>query len=490
MLELLYMLVTGPGLTLTVFGVGVFMSLSLMGYMRPAGLLRALKSSPKEGMTPKRAMCFALAGTLGVGNIVGVASAISIGGAGTIFWMWVSSFFAIWIKYSETLLALKRRRRFADGWHGGAFFYISDFGTEPSRGFAVFFALLCLIASLTLGSSIQSNAAAICLEKAVGASRGASGIMLGLICLIVVPGGRKRIADITSAAISAASIGFVLLSLIIIFSNLRLIGGIFHEILVGALGKKAFEGGILGFLTSKALALGVTRGIVSNEAGCGTAPIAHSGSDVAEPAAQGVWGMVEVIVDTPILCTLTALVMLIADMRGLTLPTDGTEAALAAFGGLFPHSRLLICVFMTVFAIATILCWFYYGSEALRFLFGSLRLDFSNSSELGGKASARLTDTQMSGEKALSEVKADSKASKNVGSSFYIIIYSLAATLGAFTSGAWLWQLSDLTIGLMTIVNLFFTVRRLPEIRCETYSYFSKDGQNFVSKRIEKRSKL
>lgn len=445
--DILYLIITGPGLTLAVFGVGIALSLSLLRFFRPSGIVKALKSSPKSGVSPFRAMCVALAGTLGVGNIVGVASAIMLGGAGTIFWMWVSSFFAMAIKYAETLLALKRRRRLCDGWHGGAFFYISDFGTVSSKLAAAIFAALCILAAFTLGGAIQSNAAALCLKELFELSLPILGILLGAVCLLMLSDGFSGISDFTVIAIPLASISCVALSSIIIFSNLPLLPSIFREIFASALGNGAFEGGLVGFFTSKALALGVTRGIVSNEAGCGTAPIAHSSSDTAEPAAQGIWGMLEVVVDTPILCTLTALVMLIAHRKGIALPSDGMGAALAAFDGLMPGSGRFLCVSVVIFALSTLLSWSYYGGEALRYLIGR-----------------------------------DSK--------LYKVLYSLAVGFGAATVGDWLWKLSDATIGLMTAFNLFYVVRCLPELRRETHSYFLPTEQNFVGKGVEKKSSM
>ena len=423
-------ILTGSGLAMAVFGCGVVLSVRLRAAADPKKLIKALRGGSGD-MPPAKAMCVALAGTLGVGNIAGVASAISIGGAGAVFWMWVSAIFAMVIKYAETLLALKHRRR-SDGWHGGAFFYMQDRGTKPSKLAARIFALLCLSASLTIGSSIQSNAAATCLNKELGVDTRLCGVLFGIGALAVISGGFGKIADFIVTAVPAASIGYTLISFYIIFTNISYLPGVIGEIISGAVGAEAFAGGITGFLTSKALSLGVTRGIVSNEAGCGTAPIAHSSSDVKEPAAQGVFGMLEVFIDTILLCSLTAFVVLIAKARGLVLPTDGMEAAIAAFGEFLPFSGIFLSASVTLFAFATVICWFYYGSESLRFL--------------------------------------------NCPKGLYRFVFAAATAVGAFSSGGVLWRFSDLTIDAMTLLNLFYVMRYLPEIKRETDSYFGKDG--------------
>ena len=408
-------ILNGPGLALAVFGCGVALTVKLRAALNPKKLLRAFRGQSGE-MPPVKAMCVALAGTLGVGNIAGVASAIAIGGAGTVFWMWASAFFAMVIKYAETVLALGHRR----GKHGGAFWYMLDSGAKWA---AVIFSLLCLFASLTIGSSIQSNAAATCLEGQLGLDPRICGVIFGVGALIVISGGFGRITGFIMTAVPVASVGYALISIYIIITHLPCLPGVIAEIFGEALGVRAFAGGISGFLTSKALSLGVTRGLVSNEAGCGTAPIAHSSSDAKDPAVQGVFGMLEVAIDTLVLCTLTAFVVLIARARGVGLPVDGMDAALAAFGGFLPFSGIFLSAAVTLFAFATVICWFFYGSECLRFLL---------------KGGAR----------AESAVK------------FYRVVFALAAGVGAFTDGGPLWSASDLTIGAMTILNLFFVMKQ------------------------------
>lgn len=436
LLDFLNNIVFGPGLTAVVFISGIVMTAVLRPYrlLSPHRLRRLMKSAGAGGrLSPAKALCVALAGTLGVGNIAGVASAVTLGGAGAVFWMWLGSLFAMVIKYAETVLALRHRRRAADGFHGGAFFYISDLGTRASGVFAKLFALLCLASSLTIGGSIQSNAAATCLESRFGLDTRICAIIMGLGAFAVISGGLARIAGFTSAVIPAMSVAYAVISLYIIIANARLMPQILREIIEGALGREAFAGGIVGFLTSRTLGLGVTRGIVSNEAGCGTAPIAHSSSDAKEPAAQGVLGIIEVFIDTVVLCSLTAFVVLIARARGAVLPEDGMAAALAAFGEFLPFAGVFMSAAVTVFAFGTMLCWYYYGSECLRYLTGKAPL-------------------------------------------VYAVVYCASVIAGAFASGRLLWSLSDFTISAMTALNLVFVLLCIGEEKRETDSYLRSGG--------------
>lgn len=426
--DLLNRVFFGSGLTIAVFLCGTVLFWRLGRCMKSKMLISALKKSGGD-ISPARAMCIALAGTLGVGNISGVASAIAIGGAGAVFWMWISSLFAMFIKYAETVLALGHRR-LSNGRHGGAYFYMSDMG---AKGSARLFALLCLASSLMLGSSIQSNSAAVCIESLLGTDRAVIGIFLCIAVFLMISGGLRRIADFVSVAIPVISIFYVLMSLYIIISNIGILPKIISEIFEAALGKRAFGGGILGFITSRAVSLGVTRGIVSNEAGCGTAPIAHSSSASTEPVVQGIFGMLEVFIDTGVLCSMTALSVLIAKEKGVALSSDGMATALAAFEAFIPFSGIFMTVTVMVFVFATILCWFYYGSECLYFLCGR-----------GIKA--------------------------------YRYIYSAAVLLGAALPTEGLWGVSDLVVSLMTALNIFYIMKGLPELWRETDRYFQNNS--------------
>ncbi len=428
----------GPGLSVILFICGIFLCFYLRFFFlrKPKKMLAALKVPPSSGMSALKAMLVALAGTLGVGNIAGVASAISIGGAGAVFWMLVSSFAAIPVKYAEIVLARHHRRLGDDGkYHGGAFCYIRDLGGKFAPVLAMGFAVLCVTASLSMGCTLQANALAVSANKALGVPPIAVGIILALVTLFVAAGGLSRISFITSKLIPLMSIVYIVMSAYIILSSLTMCGDILKDIIASAFSPLAVGGGVVGVITSRAMRMGVTRGIVSNEAGCGTAPIAHCESDVKYPAVQGVWGIIEVVIDTPIMCTLTALVVLIGERAGVSLLSDGMTIAVDSFCAFIPFSEYIICAAIMVFAFCTIICWFFYGAESLRYI-------------------------NKKGEKWVKYA--------------YLIAYAVCTLLGSVGASDFLWGMSDLTISIMTALNIVILLLYRKQIKAETEKYFFK----------------
>lgn len=446
--------IAGPGLAFAVLACGIFLCLYLKPFvlLHPVASFRALFGSDGQsehgGMTPLHAMLVALAGTLGVGNIAGVASAIYIGGAGAVFWMWVSALAAMPIKYAEIVLAVGHRRTQSNGANtlrGGAHYYISDLGrTKAGKRVSAFaaalFSVLCLSASLTIGSAVQSNAVAAALGQLANLSPLLCGILLAVPTYIAISGGMKRISAVCVRLIPAMSLVYIAMSLYVITVNSGLLGEIFDLIVNSAFDFDAARGGIFGFVTSRAISVGVTRGIVSNEAGCGTAPMAHANANVEYPARQGLWGMVEVAIDTLVICTMTALVVLIAQAKGVIPTGDGMRDALDSFGQFIPHADLPITIAIIVFVFCTLLCWYYYGSESLAYL-----------------------------------TKHDKRGW------LYPVIFTLSCIAGALYGGI-VWSLADLSISLMTIVNLAAIFANLPEIKRETERFFTKDKRRASDK--------
>lgn len=424
----------GPGLCVAVFVSGIFLLIFLRPFFltKPRKVLSALRSGSGSGMSPFRALCVALAGTLGVGNIAGVASAIAIGGSGSVLWMLICAFAALPIKYSETVLAMRHRRTDRGGvLHGGAFYYIEDIHSKISKPLAIMFAVLCLLASFAMGCAVQSGAIAASAEGSFGISPLVCGGVVATLTLFIASGGLKRIAFLTDKLIPTMSGIYILMTLYIIFSNASLLPEIISDIVKSALTPPAACGGFIGFITSKTVRLGVTRGIVSNEAGCGTAPIAHASASGTCPAAQGVFGMLEVFIDTVIICTLTALSALIAERHGVTLSEDGMLSAGDTFGRFIPFSEQILCISVAVFAFCTIVCWFYYGTESLRYL-----------------------------------------TKKPLAQHIYLFLYSLTVLYGAVASDSIVWSLSDLSISAMCALNVSVVLIYAPEIKRETLDFF------------------
>lgn len=361
----------GTALPLLLFAVGAYFAVAVgvRPLRAPRRVLGGMLAAGRgEGTSPWRAMTVALGGTLGVGNVAGVATAIALGGAGAVFWMWVAAFFAMPLKFAEVVLAGRYRTFDKSGVaHGGAMYYIKvAFGGRAGRVMAAFFALLVVACMLTLGTVLQAHAAANALSGVFDIPPLLVGVSLAVAVGGVLCGGSKRVEGACALVVPLCCLVFVVLSVAVLALRYRELPSAFEAIFHGAFSGEGALGGAFGVLTSKALRFGVARGIVSNEAGCGTAPIAHAAANAKTPAQQGFFGILEVFVDTILLCTLTALVILVGGGSG-----EGVMLALSAYGAVLggvAEVGLSLCV--ALFAFATVLCWSHYGAEALFYLTG------------------------------------------------------------------------------------------------------------------------
>lgn len=378
------------------------------------------------------ALAVALAGTLGVGNIAGVATAILLGGAGAVFWMWVSALFAMLLKYAEILLAVRTRRYDERGRaHGGAMHYIKEgFGGRAGESLAAVFAVLCLLCAAMLGGVIQSNAAAEAVAGAFGAPPLAVGLLMGGVAAFLLWRGSARVERACTALVPFVCVLFSVAAIAVIVSRRAALPGAFRAIFEGAFSARSGGAGVLGFLTSKALRYGVARGLVSNEAGCGTAPIAHAAAKTESPAAQGLWGILEVFVDTILLCTMTALVILTS---GVPLVGEGgVTLALDAFSSVLGRiAAPVLALSILFFAFATVLCWSHYGAECLYYLTGRK------------KAGKWMTPLVLG-----------------------------ACVAGAVAAPALLWELTDLILALMTVLNVTALLIQRHAVVEETKDFF------------------
>ena len=410
----------GTLLPLLLLGVGAYFMLLLLPSLA--------KRRGKGGGGSLRSLAVALSGTLGVGNIAGVALAIALGGAGAVFWMWVSALFAMLLKYAEVVLAVRTRRYDAEGRaHGGAYYYIKvAFGGRLGKGLGALFAALCALCSLLLGGVLQSAVAAEAASAAFGVSPLAVGVTLGVLGGAVLFCGAKGVERACGAVLPVVCVLFCLASLAAILSRRAELPRVFAAIFEGAFCVQSAAGGVLGVLTSRAVRYGVTRGLISNEAGCGTAPIAHASAEVRCAREQGMLGILEVFVDTILLCTITALVILLGGVSptgegGMRLALESYAALL---GGIAAPS-LAFCVLL--FAFATVLCWSHYGAEALCYLTGRAR-------------PPRL----------------------------HPVLVALACVLGAVAAPGVVWDLTDLLLALMTLLNLAALLALRREVKEET----------------------
>ena len=422
---------------------GLYFSFKLnFFYIRhPIKMIRSMLSKPKNsGISPFRAVTLALAGTLGVGNIAGVASSIAIGGFGSVFWMWVSAAVAMVLKYAEIVLAIRHRRREEDGYRGGASYYILDFFSAKSKGafgkiLGGVFALLCIVNAVTMGCVIQSNAISTSFEGVASMPSWIIGAIIAILCAIVISGNAKWVSAFSEKTVPIMTAGYILLSVAVIAARWELLDDAIAVIFKDALTFNSAAGGIIGFAISRGMRAGCMRGLMSNEAGCGTAPTAHAAAECDSPAAQGCWGIFEVFVDTILLCTLTALVIIVSVMSGgnaMAFASDPMMMAIKAFSSVLGGwSEYYMVISVLLFAFATIVCWAHYGKESITFL--TKRPSFS---------------------------------------ALYVILYSLFVFVGAMTAPKSAWLAADLALGTMTIINLAILFLMRKEIKIETDRFF------------------
>lgn len=369
------------------------------------------KKKDKNAITPFQAMTTALAGTLGTGNLVGVATAIVLGGPGAVFWMWISAFFGMMTKYAEVLLSIKYRKKGEDGnWRGGPMYYLRDgLGVKWLAGL---FAVFCILASFGIGNMAQANSAVGALKSAFGLSPMLTGVIIAVIIAFIVIGGIKRIAQITEKFIPFMAIFYILGALVVLVINAGRLPEAFSLIFEGAFRLEAVGGGAAGYVMVNAFRYGFARGVFSNEAGLGSAPIAHAAADTDSPVRQGMWGIFEVFTDTIVMCTLTTLVILTSGiwdggLDGIALTSEAFSQTLGDFATYF------IGISTVFFAVSTIVSWSYYGERCVEYLFKRKQMIL-----------------------------------------FYRIIFILLIVVGSNISLRAVWDISDTLNGLMAIPNL------------------------------------
>ena len=320
------------------------------------------------------AFCSAISGTIGTGNIIGVTSAILTGGPGAVFWMWVSAFFGMLTNYAENVLGLFYRKKDKNGdFSGGPAYYLSEGAKIKWLGFLA--AIFCVIAAVGM-SAVQTNKITDAISNATGNSDTWLKLLIGcavaiLIALIIL-GGIKRIGKVASILVPFMTIIFFIMAIIIVFANLNALPKAIGSIFKYAFNFKSAGGGILGYNIATVIRKGMARGVFSNEAGLGSSVIAHSASETREPVKQGLWGIFEVFLDTFIVCTLTAIIILTSfDFSELSILTNSdTQVAMGAFSRTFGTTgKIFFSIMLPVFAFTTILAWSYYGEKSTEFIF-------------------------------------------------------------------------------------------------------------------------
>lgn len=402
--------------------------------------VQGMRRSPASGVSPFQAVCTALAATVGTGNIAGVAGAIAIGGPGAVFWMWIAAILGMILKYAEVVLAVRYRKVQADGTVlAGPMYYIQDGLPSRLSFLAPTYCLFGVIAAFGVGNATQVSTAVTALDQALPflgfaptALTGlAFGIAMGVLVWLVVAGGARRIGSVAELLIPLVCIGYIVLSLGAILHNRAALPQAFGSIFLGAFRPEAFTGGLVGsvFIT---LRTGVSRGVFTNEAGMGTASVAHGCAAVQHPARQGLLGLFEVFVDTLVICTMTALVILTAPISIPYGTPAGAELTVAAFASVYGSwVTVPLALFMILLAFATILGWGLYGMRFGEFLWG-----------------------------------------KGVRKSFPLL-HAATTALGAVISPAVVWSLAEAVNGLMAVPALLALVLLMPEVIQLTKNYYS-----------------
>jgi AGCS family alanine or glycine:cation symporter len=351
--------------------------------------------------------------------------------------MWVSATLAMLLKYAETVLALRHRRMDAGGVRGGAMYYMRDaFGGRLAwmgKGIAFVFAALCLVDAFSMGCVVQVNAMSSAWQGMWNVPTWLTGLLIALAVFAVGLGGAKAISGATEKLVPLMTVGFVIVSLVAIFSRIGQVPALLAQICasafeVNSVGRSVL-GGVGGFLLSRALRFGTMRGLLSNEAGCGTSPMAHATADTEDAARQGCLGIVEVFVDTHLLCTMTALVVLLAGEQVSTLGDSPMLMTLRAYEALLgPWAGVFLCISVLCFGLATVFCWSHYAGEACVYLVG----------ERGRRS--------------------------DVIRKLCLFVYCLFCVVGAVVAPESVWTVADFSIGCMTLLNVAVLCRMHREV--------------------------
>ena len=366
----------GPFTLILILGTGIFLSLGLKGFTLTyiAVAFKQLFSKEEDSSSGEissfQSLTTALSATVGTGNIAGVATAIFVGGPGAIFWMWVSAVFGMATKFAEAFLAIKYREKNELGETiGGPMYYIKNGLTSIFIVFAYLFATAGMIAALGIGNGVQVNSVSQVINNEFGFSTFSIGIVIAILVALVILGGIKSIGNITSKLVPVMSLVYILGGLLIIILNANQVGYVFNLIVTSAFTTTAATGGFAGATVWMALRYGVARGVFSNEAGLGSSPIAHAAAKTNNPVKQGMISMLEPLIDTLIVCTITAFVILMSNQWVGEI--NGAVLTVASFENLLANGKYIVIFGLILFSFSTIIGWSYYGEKCVEFLFGS-----------------------------------------------------------------------------------------------------------------------
>ena len=408
------------------------------------------KEAGQGTVTPLQAVTTALAATVGTGNIVGTAQAITMGGYGAVFWLWLAALLGMVIKYSEVTLSIRFRERDSKGdWVGGPMYYIKNGLGKNWNWLAVSYCVLAAIASFGIGNMSQANSIVTSVNSAITSFVPAAaghestinlvlGLVIAAVTGLVLFGGIKRIGAVTEKLIPFMSILYILFTLIVIFGNVGNIGHAFGLIFSAAFRPRAVLGAASGIVLKNVVVWGLRRSAFSNEAGLGSAAIAHAAADTEGPVQQGIFGIFEVFMDTIVICTLTALTIIISGIPVEWGVKPGPELITQAFATVFGSkiAALFVAIALMLFAYSTILGWSLYGTRCIQYLFGLK------------------------------------------GAKVYQVIFIIVIVVGSVSSLDVVWMLSDTFNGLLAIPNFIALFALSPVVFKITKEHFAGVGKN------------
>lgn len=434
----LYLTFRNRGIQFTKFGYAMRNTIGKMFKKQEAG---------KGAVTPLQAVTTALAATVGTGNIVGTSQAIAMGGYGAVFWLWLAALMGMIIKYSEVTLAVNFRERDEKGdWVGGPMYYVKNGLGKKWQWVGVLFCIFAGLASFGIGNMSQANSIAGSINNAIIAfAPGAAsvtgtvnlivGIILAILIALILFGGIKRIGSVTEKLIPFMSILYIIFTLIVIFGHIGRIGEAFALIFKTAFTPRAMFGAATGIVLKETIVWGLRRSAFSNEAGLGSAAIAHAAADTDDPVKQGLYGIFEVFADTIIICSLTALTIITSGVDITFGVKPGSELITSAFATIFGGkiAALFVAIALMLFAFSTILGWALYGTRCVQYLFG-LKV-------------ARV----------------------------YQIIFVVVVVIGSVASIDVVWDIADTFNGLMAIPNFIALFALSGVVAKLTKEHFAKD---------------
>ncbi|PHM30982.1 alanine/glycine:cation symporter family protein [Xenorhabdus innexi] len=367
--------VWGVPMLIGLLGIGIFMQIRLSFLpIRKLGtgfklLFQKNKQRGEGQISPFNALMTALSATIGTGNIAGVATAIVMGGPGALFWMWMTALLGMATKYSEAVLAVRYRETDKNGnYVGGPMYYIKNGLGKKWVWLGTLFAVFGSMAGFGIGNTVQANSVAEVLHSSFGIDKTITALALVILVGAVLIGGIKRISDVAGKLVPVMTVGYLALGVIVLGMNLTAIPEAFALIIKSAFTPVAAQGGFAGAAVWAAIRFGIARGVFSNEAGMGSAPIAHAAAKTQNPIRQGLIAMLGTFIDTIVVCSITGLTIVITG-GWLTGETGATLTA-NSFSAVIPGGHYLVAISLAIFAFTTILGWSFYGEKCIQYLFG------------------------------------------------------------------------------------------------------------------------